>query len=1043
MTETTQRVTVRLLGDQSITGVTSSWSARSLHLIGYLVTRAGTHVSRQHLAGVLWPDSSDAQALTNLRRELHTVRRVFSAEPSFLASGRDLQWVDVDTIAVDVLTFAHERAAATAARATGDIASALLHGQAALAAYGGDLLPGSYDDWVLAARSEMHHDCVDMCRFVAELHALRGDHDDAIVAARRRVRMEPLEEQGYRALMRLQAESGDRAGAISTYHRCAAVIERELGVAPDAATQQVFQALLRSRAGSDETASDRDGVVLTVPVAPRIVGRDAELGVLREEWHRALHGAARLVVVHGGAGVGKSAVVGEAAAIASRDGAAVASSRCFGAGRLALAPVSDWLRQIDVGTPRVSLDEWWRKEVDRLAASGGERHEPGGEVPALVEGWHRQRFFEGLARALLAPNRPLALVLDDVQWCDAETLAFVSFLFALAPRAPTMVMLTVRTDAAASSPDDALAAWLLQARAAGVLTEVTLRPLASHDTARLAEQLAGRALTEEDRATLHAATGGYPLHVVETMRAVAGDAPGSFRPADLAGVLERRLAQLSPVAREVAGLAAAIGREFTLHLLAEASDLHTEGLVRAIDELWRLGVVRDRSAPQGGGYDFTHELLRDAAYRAVSPARRWLLHRRIAQSLELLHAGRVDTVSALLAEQYSRGGRPDRAIYYYRRAAAVASGVFAHAEAVRLHSEALALVRAQPPSREADREELVLLRAITSPLNAQHGYASNDVQAVLERSVELAERLGRTDELVSELVALNTSAFVQGRINQAHDIACRALDLAVAAPARTGLVHFALGGTVLSLGRPREALEHFDIARRQPHEDFLSVGPRPDVHGAAWSAHAYWLVGDGTTARDRADDAIARGRELNHPYSLTVALAYGALTAQLLGNAAVVAERAGELAELCRRHDFAYYREWALVLGGWAAGGDDGLTSAREGIAHLRFAGSLTRMPYWLSLAAELLAEQHRPADARAVLEQAATTAAANADVWWLPEVRRRLAHLAGERATVTARLDDAARLAATHGSLALERRCREDLERMTTSAVDAPQTAT
>ena len=74
------------------------------------------------------------------------------------------------------------------------------------------------------------------------------------------------------------------------------------------------------------------------------------------------------------------------------------------------------------------------------------------------------------------------------------------------------------------------------------------------------------------------------------------------------------------------------------------------------------------------GYDFSHDLLREAAYGQVSPPKRWLLHRRLAQALELLHADDTDAVSAQLAEQYARGGRPGQAVAYYRRAADVAGG---------------------------------------------------------------------------------------------------------------------------------------------------------------------------------------------------------------------------------------------------------------------------------------------------------------------------------------------------------------------------------
>ena len=142
-------------------------------------------------------------------------------------------------------------------------------------------------------------------------------------------------------------------------------------------------------------------------------------------------------------------------------------------------------------------------------------------------------------------------------------------------------------------------------------------------------------------------------------------------------------------------------------------------------------------------------MLREAAYAEVSPPKRWLLHRRIAQGLELLHADDTDAVAAQLAEQYARGGRADRALAYYRRAADVAAGRFAHAEAIRLHREALSIIAAMPAGRDRDPHELAVLEAMAAPLNARYGYSSPDLQQTLERSVALAESLGRKDSMLS------------------------------------------------------------------------------------------------------------------------------------------------------------------------------------------------------------------------------------------------------------------------------------------------------
>jgi hypothetical protein len=136
-----------------------------------------------------------------------------------------------------------------------------------------------------------------------------------------------------------------------------------------------------------------------------------------------------------------------------------------------------------------------------------------------------------------------------------------------------------------------------------------------------------------------------------------------------------------------------------------------------------------------------------------------------------------------------------------------------------------------------------------------------------------------------------------------------------------------------------------------------------------------------------------------------------------------------ELRELCERYGFAYYCDWALVLDGWSRMDEPGISLARQGISNLRSAGSFARMPYWLSLLADMLARNNRPAAARATLDAALTAGQARDDLWWLPEVMRmRAARDAGEAAS--SRLRSAAQMAAAHGSVALLRRCERDLER-------------
>ena len=469
-----------------------------------------------------------------------------------------------------------------------------------------------------------------------------------------------------------------------------------------------------------------------------------------------------------------------------------------------------------------------------------------------------------------------------------------------------------------------------------------------------------------------------------------------------------------------------MGTNFTLDLLTEASDLDAGIVVGAVDELWRRRIMREFQ----DGYDFSHDLLRETAYAQVSPPKRWLLHRRIAQGLELLHAGDTDMAAAQLAAQYARGGRPDRAVTYYRRAADVATGMFAHAEAIRLHKEALSIVRQLPAGKDRDRQELTVLEAMAAPLNASYGYSSPDLQQALERSIALAESLGRRDSLLTGLVALWTSRFVQGRTADAYQTATRALSLVDPGAELSGPAHFAVGGSAISLGKLAEAVRHLELAAKLTSGDLsLSVGTRPDVHGMAWAAHAHWLLGHDDDALASCLGAIELARTIDHPYNLAVALAYGCITHQMRHDMPRLRDTVGELSDLCDRYGFAYYREWALVLGGWSRADGSGIGLARRGIGNLKSAGSFARMPYWLSLLADLSARGNRPGDARATLDAALVAGYTHDDRWWLPEVMRMRAGYDDEDAAVS-RLRSAVQLASAHGSAALLRRCEHDLAR-------------
>src|SRR5437899_6276059 len=198
-------------------------------------------------------------------------------------------------------------------------------------------------------------------------------------------------------------------------------------------------------------------------------------------------------LLSGEAGIGKTRLDEELEAWVSRQGMTTASARCYAAeGRLPYAPVTTWLRTEALHAGLLTLDPIFLKEIARLLP---ELQAVLSNVPLpteLQEGWQRQNFFEALARALLSAHQPLLLLLDDLHWCDTETLEWLHYLFRLAPHARLLLLGTVRAEE--MLPGHALVATLRTWQPEGLVTELTLEPLSASETISLAEQVAGHSL---------------------------------------------------------------------------------------------------------------------------------------------------------------------------------------------------------------------------------------------------------------------------------------------------------------------------------------------------------------------------------------------------------------------------------------------------------------------------------------------------------------------------------------------------------------------
>jgi serine/threonine protein kinase/tetratricopeptide (TPR) repeat protein len=700
-----QPLSIHLLGAFELTSAgtpltTIDWP-RLQSLLAYLVLHASAPQSRTHLAFLFWPDSTESQAHTNLRHLVYRLRHALPDADAFLhAEKQTLQWQPDAPWTLDVADF--ERAVARAAQAEQQ-AEVRLALEQAVELFRGDLLPGCYEEWILSERERLRHLLLDALERLTLLLEQERDYPEAIRMAQRLLRHDPLHEATYRHLMRLYALTGDRATALRTYHACATILERELATEPELATREAYESLLRWKDSPPVRLAT--STPMLIPAAP-LVGRYQEWARLQEVWQGAVARGSHLVLLAGEAGIGKTRLAEELLDWVARQGMTTAVARCYPAeGELVYAPVATWLRAERLRIALVGLDDVWLTEVARFVPDLL-MEKPGLPSPGpMTERWQRQRLFEALARAVLAARQPLLLMIDDLQWCDRETLEWLHFLLRFEAQARLLLLATVRPEELGE--DHPLQSLLAALRPRGQLTEIQLEPLNAPDTVTLASHIAGQEVAPEAAPYLYRETEGNPLFVVETVRMLAGRTRGkehassevqiavhdSNLPPTVQAVIAARLEQLTPLARKVMGLAATIGRAFTFQVLAQASQDDEDTLVRGLDELWQRRIVREQGMGSLEAYDFSHDKLREVAYATVSAARRRQSHRQVAGALEVVYADRLDEVSGLVASHYDQAGEVERAVSHYQRAAKGARQVYANAEAIFSYQRALALLK--------------------------------------------------------------------------------------------------------------------------------------------------------------------------------------------------------------------------------------------------------------------------------------------------------------------------------------------------------------
>ena len=982
-----------IYGQHPLTSVSTN---RLQSLLAFLVLHAEVAQSREHLAFLLWPESNESQARTNLRQLLHHLRRALPVECSLLVTdNQTVRWRLDNACSIDVVEFELAAVRASDAEKNGDFAAAREALEEAARLYQDDLLPDLYDEWAQTKREQLRQQFVEVLNRLAVLVEMTGDYPAAIRHATRLVGVDPLREPSYHLLMRLHARNHDRSSALRVYHQCMRALRRELGVSPGKATQDLYTQVLKSEQ-IPAAPVELPPYAATIPL--RMVGRTTEWERLLVCWRRATQGETHFALILGEPGIGKSRLAEELVQYCLRypEGAGVRARCYFAQGRLAYGPVAEWLRAEPMRLARAQLPKPQLGELARVLPEILVDSPEIAPLPPLTESWQRRHLYEALNAAFHRGPKPLLLLIDDLQWCDHDSFEWLHSFFRSGASGSTLVLGTARPEE--TGRDHPLAGLVSELRQSGQLSEFPLAPLSVEEAAALAVQVAGRECDPAFLNSLFQATKGNPLFVVESVRAsLEHPVSNSFAPPRVQAVIAARLAQLSPQAYELAGLAATIGRPFSFDLLAKAADWDEESLSGALEELWQRRIIEGQGA---AAYDYSHDLLREVAYAELSPVRRRSLHRRVARALEELYAPDLEAVSGWLAAHYEAAGLAEQAIRHYRAAASVAKQRFADDEAADLIRRALRLCRDLPETAKRDKEEIELLVTLGPPLVATLGYSMPEVGETYERGLLLSGRSGDRQHLFSLQSGAWLFHIVRGQLEESRRLGQDCVEGArcegVSALEMAG--HFLLGISLFHLGQliaSRDQIEEALPAYVDPPHPALALfaGPDVGVFRCAYLSHLLWLLGDARQAEANSEQSIALAREVSHPFSLAVALDYAAMLNVFRQEGRLALARAGEASALCRKHGFAYYLAWADILTGWATAveGDTtaGLVQLRSGLDTFKAAGAELRLPFYYGLLAEVCGLAGQVGEAQANLASGFAFQSKNGELWSASELHR------------------------------------------------------
>ena len=669
---------------------------RSMALLAYLALEGAT--TRSKLAGLLWSDVGEERARANLRQEIYRANQV----GPLIENDRFNVWLAKE-VSSDLEHFDES---------SGEFAEGLEIDDAP------DIM-----EWLYATREGMSEQRRANLEGQFKKLEVSGAYRQAAVVARKLVALEPLSEAAHVRMLRCLYLADDRAGVRTGILELRRLLKEELGVEPLPETRTMLESLEAGQL-APSLPSKRQSIPLNVLRPPRLAGVKAL---------RALVGGldrGKAVFVEGEAGAGKSRLLHDLAASRSALGGHVLEVRARESDQsLAYAPLIAALRDLWEAGFRAEVEPVWQLEVARLLPElRPENNVLGHLTKTDVPLEAKARFLEGLTRYVLAFTANGGLViLDDLHWSDSATLEFLAYAAPRLLKEQVGILGGYRPLEASPSVRELVG----QLTREGLAVVQKLEPLELPEVRELLFGIDPKAAALA--APMHAATGGNPLFVVETLKYLLETGQldhnfqleGELRPPERIGaLLKNRLERLEADTRRVLSCLAVAGADFSASLAGTVLELPELRVAEGLGEAEGAQVITPDPS-------FTHDLLRTTTLELTPNSVRQTLHRRVAQELELRQAE-----PSRIAAHLMQAGQYSEAIPWLIAASEADLETFLPQSAlVRL---SLALEHTTNPNLEAQVRTL-RARALTGVRRATEA----EIEAKL--ALEIATQLKRPD----------------------------------------------------------------------------------------------------------------------------------------------------------------------------------------------------------------------------------------------------------------------------------------------------------